>query len=218
MDQDQTEDQITRTERIPAPLRLGANNSAKKNRRDGIPIAAQSKVACKRRITNPLKKRVARSPLLGLNQRRVTPVRASTSARRKLIVEKDKEIPCDKGGIINRASNNNLRVACLVSYLFGLGFTNVSVPTVLLQKSSGSSCRDLRACLCSSLQLLTDVSPMTSLLSWERMSKDCTWMASEGDQRSQISDVLSQHDMTVMDYPSHYQNCPLLPLEMIHHF
>ncbi|KAL0648419.1 hypothetical protein Bca4012_046710 [Brassica carinata] len=40
----------------------------------------------------------------------------------------------------------------------------------------------------------------------------------EGDQRSQISDVLSQHDMTVMDYPSHYQNCPLLPLEMIHHF
>ncbi|KAF3562248.1 hypothetical protein DY000_02019509 [Brassica cretica] len=99
MDQDQTEDQITGTERIPAPLRLGTNSSAKKNRRDGIPIAAQSKVASKRRITNPLKKCVARSPLLGLNQRRVTPVRASTSARRKLIVEKDKEIPCDKGGI-----------------------------------------------------------------------------------------------------------------------
>ncbi|XP_048624870.1 formin-like protein 20 isoform X2 [Brassica napus] len=40
----------------------------------------------------------------------------------------------------------------------------------------------------------------------------------EGDQRSQISDVLSQYDMTVMDYPRHYESCPLLPLEMIHHF
>ncbi|KAL6195122.1 hypothetical protein ACLB2K_030743 [Fragaria x ananassa] len=40
----------------------------------------------------------------------------------------------------------------------------------------------------------------------------------EGDKRSQISDVLSQYDMTVMDYPRQYENCPLLPLEMIHHF
>ncbi|KFK25156.1 hypothetical protein AALP_AA8G073200 [Arabis alpina] len=40
----------------------------------------------------------------------------------------------------------------------------------------------------------------------------------EGDQQSQISDVLSQCDMTVMDYPRHFANCPLLPLEMIHHF
>ncbi|KAL6175465.1 hypothetical protein ACLB2K_052106 [Fragaria x ananassa] len=40
----------------------------------------------------------------------------------------------------------------------------------------------------------------------------------EGDRRSQISDVLSQYDMTVMDYPRQYESCPLLPLEMIHHF
>ncbi|XP_010491393.2 PREDICTED: formin-like protein 20 isoform X2 [Camelina sativa] len=40
----------------------------------------------------------------------------------------------------------------------------------------------------------------------------------EGEQRSQISDVLSQYDMTVMDYPRQYESCPLLPLEMIHHF
>lgn len=40
----------------------------------------------------------------------------------------------------------------------------------------------------------------------------------EGDRRSQISDVLSQYDMTVMDYPRQYEGCPLLPLEMIHHF
>ncbi|KAG2310041.1 hypothetical protein Bca52824_021598 [Brassica carinata] len=40
----------------------------------------------------------------------------------------------------------------------------------------------------------------------------------EGEQRSQISDVLSQYDMTVMDYPRQYETCPLLPLEMIHHF
>ncbi|KAM5570824.1 formin-like protein 20 [Rosa sericea] len=40
----------------------------------------------------------------------------------------------------------------------------------------------------------------------------------EGERRSQISDVLSQYDMTVMDYPRQYESCPLLPLEMIHHF
>ncbi|CAM8905311.1 unnamed protein product [Rhodiola kirilowii] len=40
----------------------------------------------------------------------------------------------------------------------------------------------------------------------------------EGDKRSQISDILSQYDMTVMDYPRQYEGCPMLPLEMIHHF
>ncbi|XWS47981.1 hypothetical protein CRYUN_Cryun13aG0032300 [Craigia yunnanensis] len=40
----------------------------------------------------------------------------------------------------------------------------------------------------------------------------------EGERRSQISDILSQYDMTVMDYPWQYEGCPLLPLEMIHHF
>ncbi|XAR50015.1 hypothetical protein NMG60_11004219 [Bertholletia excelsa] len=40
----------------------------------------------------------------------------------------------------------------------------------------------------------------------------------EGPKRSQISDILSQYDMTVMDYPRQYEGCPLLPLEMIHHF
>ncbi|KAK9278701.1 hypothetical protein L1049_028276 [Liquidambar formosana] len=40
----------------------------------------------------------------------------------------------------------------------------------------------------------------------------------EGERRSQISDILSQYDMTVMDYPRQYEGCPLLALEMIHHF
>ncbi|KAF8115617.1 hypothetical protein N665_0025s0085 [Sinapis alba] len=40
----------------------------------------------------------------------------------------------------------------------------------------------------------------------------------EGEQQSQISKVLSPYNMTVMDYPRHYQSCPLLPLEIIHHF
>ncbi|KAJ4960453.1 hypothetical protein NE237_020363 [Protea cynaroides] len=40
----------------------------------------------------------------------------------------------------------------------------------------------------------------------------------EGERRSQISDILSQYDMTVMDYPRQYEGCPLLPLEMIYHF
>ncbi|KAI7737556.1 hypothetical protein M8C21_008859, partial [Ambrosia artemisiifolia] len=40
----------------------------------------------------------------------------------------------------------------------------------------------------------------------------------EGDRRTQISDILSQYDMTVMEYPRQYEGCPMLPLEMIHHF
>uniref|UniRef100_A0A2C9UK09 Formin-like protein n=3 Tax=Manihot esculenta TaxID=3983 RepID=A0A2C9UK09_MANES len=40
----------------------------------------------------------------------------------------------------------------------------------------------------------------------------------EGERRSQISDILSQYDMTVMDYPRQYEGCPMLSLEMIHHF
>ena len=40
----------------------------------------------------------------------------------------------------------------------------------------------------------------------------------EGEKRSQVSDLLSGYDMTVMDYPREYEGCPLLPLEMIHHF
>ncbi|KAH1246426.1 Formin-like protein 20 [Glycine max] len=40
----------------------------------------------------------------------------------------------------------------------------------------------------------------------------------EGDKRSRISDIMSQYEMTVMEYPQKYESCPLLPLEMIHHF
>ncbi|XP_042417838.1 formin-like protein 20 [Zingiber officinale] len=40
----------------------------------------------------------------------------------------------------------------------------------------------------------------------------------EGNQRSHISDILSDYGMTVMDYPVQYEGCPLLPLVMIHHF
>ncbi|KAG1342023.1 putative formin-like protein 20 [Cocos nucifera] len=40
----------------------------------------------------------------------------------------------------------------------------------------------------------------------------------EGDRRSQVSDILSDYNMTVMDYPRQYEGCPLLPLEMVHHF
>ncbi|KAK4435769.1 Formin-like protein 18 [Sesamum alatum] len=38
------------------------------------------------------------------------------------------------------------------------------------------------------------------------------------ENASQITDVLSEYVTTVIDYPSHYENCPLLTLEMIHHF
>lgn len=40
----------------------------------------------------------------------------------------------------------------------------------------------------------------------------------EGERRSQIFDILSQYDMTVMEYPRQYEGCPLLPFEMVNHF
>ncbi|XP_065849132.1 formin-like protein 18 isoform X1 [Euphorbia lathyris] len=40
----------------------------------------------------------------------------------------------------------------------------------------------------------------------------------EGERQSSIGNMLSEYDMTVMDYPRHYEGCPLLTMEMIHHF
>lgn len=40
----------------------------------------------------------------------------------------------------------------------------------------------------------------------------------EGEKQSQICSILSEYDMTVMDYPRHYEGCPLLTMEMLHHF
>ncbi|KAJ4826465.1 hypothetical protein Tsubulata_019432 [Turnera subulata] len=52
-------------------------------------------------------------------------------------------------------------------------------------------------------------------------SPDASYMVfnfREGEQQSRISSILSEYDMTVMDYPRHYEGCPLLTMEMIHHF
>lgn len=40
----------------------------------------------------------------------------------------------------------------------------------------------------------------------------------EGEYQSEIASILSEYDMTVMDYPRQYEGCPLLTTEMIHHF
>ncbi|XLR70143.1 hypothetical protein S83_020815 [Arachis hypogaea] len=40
----------------------------------------------------------------------------------------------------------------------------------------------------------------------------------EGENQSQISYILNDYDMTVMDYPRQYEGCPILTMEMIHHF
>ncbi|KAI6680451.1 hypothetical protein NL676_034332 [Syzygium grande] len=40
----------------------------------------------------------------------------------------------------------------------------------------------------------------------------------EGEERSKLNNILSEYDMTIMDYPKQYEGCPLLTMEMIHHF
>lgn len=39
----------------------------------------------------------------------------------------------------------------------------------------------------------------------------------EGENQSQVANILSEYDMTVIDYPRQHEGCPLLTLEMIHH-
>ncbi|KAF5813030.1 putative tensin phosphatase, C2 domain, formin, FH2 domain, protein-tyrosine phosphatase [Helianthus annuus] len=40
----------------------------------------------------------------------------------------------------------------------------------------------------------------------------------EGDTKSQLASALSSHDMTIVEYPRHYEGCPLLTMEAIHHY
>lgn len=40
----------------------------------------------------------------------------------------------------------------------------------------------------------------------------------EGESQSLIEKDLSEHDVTIIDYPRHYEGCPLLSMEMIIHF
>ncbi|KAH6757562.1 hypothetical protein C2S51_038710 [Perilla frutescens var. frutescens] len=40
----------------------------------------------------------------------------------------------------------------------------------------------------------------------------------DGDYQIEITEVLSKHGITVVDYPSQYESCPVLTVEMIHHF
>ncbi|KAI3496069.1 hypothetical protein L1887_38419 [Cichorium endivia] len=40
----------------------------------------------------------------------------------------------------------------------------------------------------------------------------------EGDTTSQLASALSNFDMTIVEYPRQHEGCPLLPMEVIHHF
>uniref|UniRef100_A0A0E0LT90 Formin-like protein n=1 Tax=Oryza punctata TaxID=4537 RepID=A0A0E0LT90_ORYPU len=40
----------------------------------------------------------------------------------------------------------------------------------------------------------------------------------EGESQSLLANILSSYDMVVMDYPRQYEGCPLVTIEMIHHF
>jgi len=40
----------------------------------------------------------------------------------------------------------------------------------------------------------------------------------DGESPSLLANILSSYDMVVMDYPRQYEGCPLLTIEMIHHY
>ncbi|KAL8115863.1 hypothetical protein AgCh_022383 [Apium graveolens] len=50
---------------------------------------------------------------------------------------------------------------------------------------------------------------------------DASFMAfnfREGNRQSHLANILAEYDVTVMDYPRQYETCPLLTMEMLHHF
>ncbi|KAJ4907965.1 hypothetical protein Rs2_11623 [Raphanus sativus] len=102
-EQDTVEEQLPE-ERVPATLRIG---SITRSKRGEIPVASQSKATTKRRVTNPTKKRVLRSPILRLSQRTSPVARSATTTRRKLVVEKDKDVPCNKAGTSRQRSKSD---------------------------------------------------------------------------------------------------------------
>ncbi|KAK8706746.1 hypothetical protein V6N13_057823 [Hibiscus sabdariffa] len=40
----------------------------------------------------------------------------------------------------------------------------------------------------------------------------------EGESQSPITELLSKYDLTIMDYPRQYEGCPLISMEVLHHF
>ncbi|KAL0699062.1 hypothetical protein Bca4012_055184 [Brassica carinata] len=112
------------TDRPPAMQRLG-DNVADTSRGRTIPIDPQSKMAGKRRITKAQARK--RSPLQGLNLRK--PSLSSTSTRRKLVVDNDKALPCDKAGTSSRRKNG------APSTVFTPGITRGGADFRPLQKS-----------------------------------------------------------------------------------
>jgi hypothetical protein len=40
----------------------------------------------------------------------------------------------------------------------------------------------------------------------------------DGDKRSQLADILRVYNIPVIDYPRHFEGCPVLPLSLIQHF
>lgn len=95
MVQEGTSDPMLDRDRLPATLRLGSSRSGSKKKGD-ISIASQSKLASKRKVTRTVR-RVSRSPLLGLAQKK-PPVVGPSTTRRKTGSEKDHNLPCNKAG------------------------------------------------------------------------------------------------------------------------
>ncbi|CAI0427494.1 unnamed protein product [Linum tenue] len=69
--------------------------------------------------------------------------------------------------------------------------------------------KDYKGYICGIVGQLKDHFPDASYLAFNFR---------EGETQSQIADVLSEYDMTIMEYPRHYEGCPLLTMEVVHHF
>lgn len=69
-------------------------------------------------------------------------------------------------------------------------------------------CVCMYVCVCACVNLI-DHFPGASFL---------VFSFREGDKQSQMAEFLSEYDMTIMDYPFQYEGCPLIAMEVLHHF
>ncbi|KAI3513868.1 hypothetical protein L1887_12083 [Cichorium endivia] len=68
---------------------------------------------------------------------------------------------------------------------------------------------EYKAYLCNTVTQFQETYPESSIMIFN---------FHEGDTKRKIHHILFEYYITIMDYPKHYEGCPLLTMEVIHHF
>ncbi|KAL9253335.1 Formin-like protein [Drosera capensis] len=59
---------------------------------------------------------------------------------------------------------------------------------------------------------------ISRLLEYSTESSLMVFNFRSGEGENELSKILAEYDITILDYPRYYQGCPILSMELIHHF